>query len=381
MAQNSSISKKEKRENLEDIIKNGYMTWRTNLKLGIPFLLNSIIGFLVVASFILIAGVTIIFLSSGSLEYIQHRSDLFEPAKSMDPDSPGEFISTLRSFASVIYQYVSSQLVPVMLLFIPLIIILITVLHIISSFFLAGAIGMSKKATETGKTSLSDMIYFGKRKFFALFLASFVLNASIFILVVLFFGIPLIIAIQVPFIGRPLLEFGGNLVTLIAAIISILFVAVPFEIVIGDSGAISGLKKGFGFFRRNKFPVLLLWAFVKSVGEFMSYIIFPATVLVFSMGILFVPIPSELSDLSDISDAPSIISQPTVMSVLVSLPILIVVTIGISIIFLWMIYTVVIAPLTIIWWSRLYINRVDTNKVDTDKIDTNKIEAVPVTSE
>jgi len=41
-------------ENLEDILRNGFLTWRKNLNIAVPFLLSSIINLLLIVIFITI---------------------------------------------------------------------------------------------------------------------------------------------------------------------------------------------------------------------------------------------------------------------------------------------------------------------------------------
>jgi len=47
---------------------------------------------------------------------------------------------------------------------------------LISAFFTAGAIGMAKVATQTGKTSMSDMKDYGRRKFISLLFADIIVG-------------------------------------------------------------------------------------------------------------------------------------------------------------------------------------------------------------
>lgn len=47
---------------------------------------------------------------------------------------------------------------------------------LISAFFTAGAISMAKEATETGKTCMSDMKEYGRRKFISLLFADIIVG-------------------------------------------------------------------------------------------------------------------------------------------------------------------------------------------------------------
>jgi len=303
---------------LEDILRNGFLTWRKNLNIAVPFLLSSIINLLLIVIFI-----TIIYFF-------------------LNP-----FQSSFATASYGRYSPLSSINWLLLLLDILLVISFLIIMSIISSFFYAGAIGMSKKAIETGKTSLEDMMEFGKRKFFSLFLAQLVISIGITFLLLLLVGIPILITLKVQLIGRSLMGFGGNLFSVLAIIVSIIFAALPFAIVISDLGAVNGLKRGYGFFMDNKLPVILLWVFIRYVTEFINYGILFIAVIVFSLGILFIPIPSNISN----------ILSPTLQHILMPLSIIFLITIAIVILVSWIVSIFVLSPLTTVWWSRLYINK------------------------
>jgi len=310
-------------ENLEDILRNGFLTWRKNLKICIPFLLSSIIRLLLLISFLVIVVML------------------------LNPIPSTIFESTYYPRHNSLSQIINSIDYPLLVLDILLFIFLLLVLYLISSFFFAGAIGMAQKAIETGKTSLEDMMEFGKRKFFSLFLAQLVISIGITFLLLLLVGIPILITLKVQLIGRSLMGFGGNLFSVLAIIVGIIFAALPFAIVISDLGAVNGLKRGYGFFMDNKLPVILLWVFIRYVTEFINYGILFIAVIVFSLGILFIPIPSNISN----------ILPPTLQHILMSLSIIFLITIAIVILVSWIASIFVLSPLTTVWWSRLYINK------------------------
>jgi len=288
---------------LEDILRNGFLTWRKNLNIAVPFLLSSIINLLLIVIFI-----TIIYFF-------------------LNP-----FQSSFATASYGRYSPLSSINWLLLLLDILLVISFLIIMSIISSFFYAGAIGMSKKAIETGKTTLDDMIEYGKKKFITIFL----INLLIFIFVLI---ICLILAIIQ-------MIFRGEFITIFVTIVDIVFAVVPFAVVIGDLGVIEGLKKGFRFFIDNKFPVVLLWIFVRYITQFIGYIPIFIAAIIFSIGILFVPIPS------DISSIPSFTSP----NLLIPLLLVFLLTIAVSILVSWIISVFVISPLTTIWWSKLYLD-------------------------
>ena len=92
------------------------------------------------------------------------------------------------------------------------------------------------------------------------------------------------------------------------AIISIIFALPRYAVVIDDVGAIRGVKKGFENFMRNKVVVFLLWLIVLVVG-------------IISASLGAIPYIGWL------------------ISIILSV--------------------IVIEPLTVIWWSRLYLSMVE----------------------
>ncbi|UZE92763.1 MAG: hypothetical protein IB616_02925 [Methanosarcinales archaeon] len=98
-------------------------------------------------------------------------------------------------------------------------------------------------------------------------------------------------------------------------IMSVVFVAVKYVIVIDNIGAIQGIKKGVGFFWDNKLSVLMLWIVMMAI----------------SIGLLIISWIMEM--------IPYMVFIWPMINMMLSI--------------------VVIAPLTIVWWARLYIDRTE----------------------
>jgi hypothetical protein len=197
--------------------------------------------------------------------------------------------------------------------------IAILVSMVIDAFFWAGAIGMAKEAIETGHTDLSQMIDYGKRKYVSIFVTNIIIG--LLSLVGLVFLIPSILAI-LPKLSRLSALPESEVVTLIALfgvgflafilytiIISILFALPRYVVVINDVGAVDGIKTGFTCFLRNKLAVFLLWLVIVAVN-----------ILATALGAL-----------------------PYIGGIVMLVLLL-----------------VVVLPLTVIWWSRLYLSIVET---------------------
>ena len=201
--------------------------------------------------------------------------------------------------------------------------IAIIISMVIDAFFWAGAIGMAKEAIETGHTDLSHMIDYGKRKYVSIFVTNLIIG--LISLVGLLFLIPGILSIIPKLSTLPTLS-ESEVVTLIALfvvgflafilytiIISILFALPRYVVVITDVGAVDGIKTGFACFMRNKLAVFLLWLVILVVNIISS-----------AFGAI-----------------------PYIGGILMLVLLMVVVT-----------------PLTVIWWSRLYLSTVEPPSLD-----------------
>ncbi len=145
-----------------EIIKDGYKTWKNNLILCIPFILGGLLS-AIVAGIIMV----ITFLS------------LFWPLIETVFSNPSSIASS--EFLSQLYSIITSNLISIIAVFV----IIALIVGLIFSFFYSGAIGMAKEALLTGKTNLSHMWDYGKKKYLDYFVASFIVGL-IFLIGVLF---------------------------------------------------------------------------------------------------------------------------------------------------------------------------------------------------
>ncbi len=278
-------------EDIGTLIGRGFGTWKRNLNLAVPFVL------MIVA--IMLLAVVIVLLAFYPL--ITASPDVLSTAG--DVEDPQQLMELLSSVTNV------GLLVVVVLLG-------ILIMSLTTSFFTAGAIGMAKEATATGRTTLKDMWASGRRHYLNLFLA------EVLIMIVVIAGL---VVLSLPFVadlaagvesGDP--KFGPLVLWIIlfvaySLLISIALAMVPYALVVEGLGPISAIKAGIGFFRSNKMDVFLIWLVVLAV----------------SMAIQFVSVPFSGSE-----TATAIFSMlGGVVSVLV------------------------ISPLTTVWWTRLYMTR------------------------
>jgi len=274
-------------ESIENILKEGYRTWRKNLILGVPFLLSSIVTLLVIFATLLLS----------ILMSIPFFSQMMGNMQEGMPNMLLAFLLLVLLFTITIF--------------------LIT---LINAFFSAGAIGMAQKAIKTGKTTLSEMIYYGKKKFLSLFFA-YIIIFLITILGFLFF-IPAVIAflLKVINVGISLLVFGFATWMLYHLALNIILILVSYAIVVGDLGAIEGIKEGYRLVMKNKLSVVFLF--------------FVTQALLWGCGLV-------------ISVITSLMNVIPLLGIFINLGI-------------WVLYiifiVVVITPLFMVWWTHLYMD-------------------------
>jgi len=278
-------------EELGGILRNGFDTWKKNLAICLPFLFSFILTSVVAV--IIIGGAIIVAVGPLLPSLVPHLTDAGE----IPPE-------------------VLQQLLPQVLQHIGIIIaaILITVIVVlfINAFFTAGAIGMAKEATEKGRTSLSDMTDYGKRKFLSFLFATIIvgliaLAGVLFLVPGVVYLLPAITETGVPNIAAFAPLFLGFVIMLFyLLIVSIMFALPPYAVVIDDLGAIESVKRGFKYFMAHKLGVFVLWLIL--------------IVIAVVAGIILGNIPY--------------IGQWISLAVSV----------------------IIIQPLSVIWWSRLYLS-------------------------
>lgn len=279
-------------EDFGKIISNGFETYTKNLNLGIPFALNVIITGLLA---VIVLGLGFSYIFGSSLSSLENATDIL---------------------------YILSIIIPLVMTHLAQIIILLITFFLISlaiqSFFNAGAIGMARQATETGKTGLTTMIEAGKKNVINLFLAEVLVGLlSLAGIVFIVPGASKFDINQLLFPeknGAPLLLIAGILLWVLYVVILNLVLAVfMYALVVDNLEPIDGIVTGFNFFKKNKSEVFVLW-------------------LILGIIIVAITIFGELMRFSPVMD----LIWPLV-NVLISV--------------------FVVAPLTTVFWVRLYMTR------------------------
>lgn len=199
-----------------------------------------------------------------------------------------------------------------------LVILFILISLFFQSFLMAGAMGMAKQATETGTSKLSSMLEYGKKNVVNLYLAETLIGLLLLAGVV--FLVPAALSADTGNISSSdmssiLLFIVGVLVWIIyAVILSIVLALASYALVVESLGPVDGIIAGYNFFTRHKFDIFLLWLIILIVSA--------------------VPIIG-----------------------------LVIVGAVLALNFMWLlvvfISVFIIAPLTTLWWTRLYMDRTD----------------------
>ena len=292
-------------ESINELIGRGFSLWRDNLNLCIPHLLGFFFSLMA-----LFAGLmAVIFsgllplegLNETALQELQYVEDMEE--MQMLWGQMGEHLAGLQS--SEILQMASAILA------------IFVLIALVEAFFAAGAIGMSRQALEKGRSSTSAIWQAGRRHFLSLFLAELLM--TLIILMGMLLLLPLLAA---GLEGLGLLAVALALIAIFYALaLTIILSTMPYALVLEDLPPLRALRASIDFFRYNKFDVAVLWLVVVAL----------------SLGLQMVG--------GAISDGQPGQGQP--LSAITG-----------------MITLLVLAPLSNLWWTRLYMSRKGMLKQD-----------------
>ena len=229
-------------EDFGTILNRGFKTWVRNLNICIPFVLSFFGNFILSIFFFALIGVLF----------------LADSASMIDPTtlSNEELYSLLwNGFTNNI----GSSIV--------LILAFSLIGLFIQAFFTAGAIGMAKKASETGDTVFSDIFSSGSKNAFRLFLTNLML--ALMSLAGIVFIVPGALTIgdlsslienpQVPVEGMGVLSIGVLIWAIYLIAINIVFSTATYALVIDELDPLDALKTGYNFFKENKLDVFFIW--------------------------------------------------------------------------------------------------------------------------
>ncbi len=291
-------------EEIGELIGKGFGVWRSNLNLCIPFLLSIILSMILVVPILAAFFVTIMPEASMNSALLQNEEDMQE---------------LIAQMQGSLDRLEVDKILPMAVVFL----VLVVVLSVVNAFFTAGAIGMARQALDTGKSDASAMWSAGKRHFFNMFLATLLLG--LLTLAGLIFFLPALahgaVSFQSDSQAVGLAAVGLLLFIIYALVLSVVLVTMPYAIVIQELGPVQAVLASLNFFRYNKFDVTILWLVVAAL----------------SLGLQM--IGGAISSGEQANGA-----TLSAIDGLVNL--------------------LVLAPLSNLWWTRLYMNRKGMLRVD-----------------
>ncbi|WP_292372595.1 hypothetical protein [Methanosarcina sp. UBA411] len=150
----------------------------------------------------------------------------------------------------------------------------------VQSFFTAGAIGMAKKASETGDAGFYDMLVSGSKNTFRLFLTFLLI--TLLLLVGIIFIVPGAFAVgdmstlienpEASVNGVAALAIGVILWTAYIIILNLVLSLSRYALVIDELGPLEALSEGFRFFTNNKLDVFFIWIITIGLALINSFV-------------------------------------------------------------------------------------------------------------
>lgn len=243
-------------EEFGTILNRGFKSWVRNLNICIPYILSFIINLILYFLFFALMGLLLFTSSTGTI---------IDPATLSDEEI---FAMMWEGFSK------NLGLSVFMLLFFFLL------ATFVQSFFTAGAIGMAKKASETGDTGISDMLVSGSKNIFRLFLT--VLLITLILLVGIIFMVPGALAVgnlsvlvenpEASVHGITALVIGVILWAVYIVIVNLVLSLSSYALVIDELGPLEALSTGFVFFINNKLDVIFIWIITIGLALLNSYV-------------------------------------------------------------------------------------------------------------
>ncbi len=295
-------------EEIGAMIGKGFDVWRSNLNLCIPFLLSIFVSMLIFVPFLAAIFATTL------------------PTESMNATLFLQNIEDMQKLQDQMQGYLGSLAMDRILQIAVLFLMLILLLSLVNAFFTAGAIGMAREALETGTSHTGAMWSAGKKYFLNMFLATLLMGlitiaGLIFLLPALMQGTT---SLQADAQAMGLLAVGLLMFILYVLVMSVILVTTPYALVVKELGPVQAVLASINFFRYNKFDVVVLWLVVAALSLGMQMI----------SGVFSTGGGTEVQPLSAITGVVNLL---------------------------------VLAPLSNLWWTRLYMNRKGMLKVNEVK--------------
>jgi hypothetical protein len=234
-------------ESINELLGRGFSLWRDNLNLCIPHLL----GFLFSMMALFAGLMAVIF--SGMLPLESLNETALNDVQDMQDmqmlsDQMEEYLAGMQS----------SDLMQIGLA----ILAIFVLVALVDAFFAAGAIGMARQALEKGRSDTSAMWSAGKRHFLGMFLAELLMT------LIILMGMALLLPLLAADLESPgLLAVALVVIALFYALaLTIILSTLPYALVLEGLSPVRALFASLDFFRYNKFDVAVLWLVVVALS-------------------------------------------------------------------------------------------------------------------
>ncbi len=234
-------------ESINELLGRGFSLWRDNLNLCIPHLL----GFLFSMMALFAGLMAVIFSGMLPLESLNETA-LYDVQNMQDmqmlSDQMEEYLAGMQS----------SDLMQIGLA----ILAIFVLVALVDAFFAAGAIGMARQALEKGRSDTSAMWSAGKRHFLGMFLAELLMT------LIILMGMALLLPLLAADLESPgLLAVALVVIALFYALaLTIILSTLPYALVLEGLSPVRALFASLDFFRYNKFDVAVLWLVVVALS-------------------------------------------------------------------------------------------------------------------
>jgi hypothetical protein len=234
-------------ESINELLGRGFSLWRDNLNLCIPHLLGFIFSMMA-----LFAGLMAV-IFSGLLPLESLNETALNDVQNMQDmqklsDQMEEYLAGMQS----------SDLMQIGLA----ILAIFVLVALVDAFFAAGAIGMARQALEKGRSDTSAMWSAGKRHFLSMFLAELLMT------LIILMGMALLLPLLAADLESPgLLAVALVVIALFYALaLTIILSTLPYALVLEGLSPVRALFASMDFFRYNKFDVAVLWLVVVALS-------------------------------------------------------------------------------------------------------------------
>jgi|WetSurSiteA1Bulk_404760.scaffolds.fasta_scaffold09595_2 hypothetical protein len=169
----------------------------------------------------------------------------------------------LREYAFITFPIAALSIIAVALVF---------------SFFQAGAVEMSKEAIEKGTTNLDTMWSAGKKKFLDMFF-SYILTILIVMGATIIAGLPFFLGWANPTLSGLLFGLGLLIAFAVLLLATLATALIPYALVIDDLGPVDSVKASISFFRTNPLDIVTMVIAIFLISFVASIISLPLSIL------------------------------------------------------------------------------------------------------